>query len=231
MLRRVEAGTGTLFVLKRLYPTKSSIMNSPSFWYRSGSFVFAVLLTGSMAQAQVRRDSIRSDSVTRIRPRVVENNVSRSDSGQAYTEQRTRIRYKNLNDSTTTTQEYVSRTPIARPTFEEREVMLRPNPNAKADPADLLRQERQEWKDRIALQMDELDKEILMLENLHATGSKSANEGWKTRRNRLQRYRDQLAGYQPRLDDATTAAQVRSVSGRIRPVLRSAKTYLEAGGR
>lgn len=185
----------------------------------------------SLAQGQVRPDSIRSDSVTRLRARVVENTVLRSDTGQAYTEQRTRIRYKNLNDSTTTTQGYLSRTPTDRLTYQEREVMLRPNPNAKADPADLLRQERQEWKDRIALQVRDLNEEIAMLENLHSTGTKSANEGWKTRRDRLKRYRQQLEGYLPRLDDATTAAQVRAVAGRIRPVLRAAKTYLEAGGR
>lgn len=208
-------------------------MKSRSPWCRFGIHFFVLAAGLTTAQAQVRPDSVRSDSVTRIRARIVENNVSRSDSGQAYTEQRTRIRYKNLTDSTTTSQEYLSRTPAtgARPTYEEREVMLRPNPNAKADPADLLRQERQEWKDRIALQVDELDKEILMLENLNATGSKSASEGWKTRRTRLKRYRDQLAGYQPRLDDAGTVAQVRSVASRVRPVLRSAKSYLEAGGR
>jgi hypothetical protein len=193
----------------------------------------ALLLTGTVAQGQVRPDSIRSDSVTRLRARVVENNVTQTDTGRAYTEQRTRIRYKNLNDSTTTTEEYLSRTPAtgARVTYQEREVMLKPNPNAQPDPADLLRQERQEWKDRIALQVEDLNEEMTMLENMNSTGTKSANEGWKTRRDRLKRYQQQLEGYLPRLDDAATAAQVRSVAGRIRPVLRAAKTYLEAGGR
>jgi hypothetical protein len=180
--------------------------------------LFIVLLAGCQCLfAQTRPDSITADSVIRVRARLVEERVLRVDSGGVVREQRSRIRYRTFSDSTRRTG-----TDSGSREVLEREVVLKPDPNAAPDPTDRLRQERQEWKDRITLQLADLDEEIRMLENARPAGGRLAQ---------LRRYRQRLDGYLPRVDAAATAAELQAEGGRIRPVLAEVKRYLERGGR
>lgn len=174
-------------------------------WFLSGTMNpnTQEMLTDSGAQvlnARVTEEVVRVDpTVTTVR-----------------TERRARLVYK--NDPTLVPAFASKATKMERIPDSLR--ILKPNPKAQAEPKDAFMREKQDWMDRISLQLTELDQEIQMVEN---TTPRSG------RLKQLKNLHLKTRESHEVMDRANTADQLQKAIRSVKPILAQTNRYLSAG--
>ncbi|MFT4032990.1 MAG: hypothetical protein QM669_11270 [Siphonobacter sp.] len=194
------------------------------------TFLFVALLISTGLYAQVKPSEMVPDTAKQtLKARVVSRTVTQTDStGDTRVDRSTKLTYKNFND--TTSHQYFI-TPSQQKMIPDSLRNLKPDYNATMDAATKLNLERQNWADRITIQIKDLDDEIGMIQDNHSVGTKSPSESWKARLKELEGYRSQLITWQDKLSNAGSAKQVNAAAAKIKPLLAQARAALANGGR
>ncbi|WP_420154914.1 hypothetical protein [Siphonobacter sp.] len=98
--------------------------------------------------------------------------------------------------------------------------ILKPNPKAQAEPKDAFMREKQDWMDRISLQLTELDQEIQMVQ---------ANTPRSVRLKQLKNLHLKTRESHEVMDKANTADQLQKAIRSVKPILAQTNRYLSAG--
>ncbi|OZI09633.1 hypothetical protein BWI93_02860 [Siphonobacter sp. BAB-5385] len=98
--------------------------------------------------------------------------------------------------------------------------ILKPNPKAQAEPTDAFMREKQDWMDRISLQLTELDQEIQMVQN---------NTPRSGRLKQLKNLHLKTQTSHEIMDKANTAEQLQKAIRNVKPILAQTQRYLSAG--